>query len=168
MRREHIGTLVRPFNIVHEARQAGEAFDVTVMWDRNLGFSDSFEEYDDFATGEFGGWTTLNLNTQTSCPIAMGQATNIVSFPGCSTPEQPASVPPMVFNPNATTPSMEMDASVAAPDGAKTVLFQGAGNAKADKWLISPRPAIRDGYRLSFLAKAYTFYPESLEHRGVS
>lgn len=156
-------TIVAPFNISHEGVVNGDKMDVTVSWNRNFGFGDSFEDYDDFATGEFGGWMTLNNNMEPSYPIGLGSMSNIVNFPGCCTPSAMASVPPMVFNPHATVPAMSADMAILAPDGDKTVIFQGPQNAAADKWLISPCIAIREGYEMSVLAKAYSIYPERLE-----
>ncbi len=155
--------IVAPFNISHEGVVNGDKMDVTVSWNRNYGFEDSFEAYDDFATGTFGGWKTLNNNLDPSYPIGLGSMTNIVSFPGCSTTANMASVPPMVFNPHATVPAMSADVAILAPDGDKSVIFQGPQQAKADKWLISPQLSIYDGYEMSVLAKAYSIYPERLE-----
>jgi len=156
-------TIVAPFNVSHDEIAVHDGLvDVRLTWNRNLGFSDGFEEYDDFATGSFGGWTTVDNNNQPSYPIGLGSQTNIVSFPGCSTPSAPAAVPPLVFNPAATQPSMAEDAAIQAPEGVKTVVFQGPQNAVADKWLISPKLTIREDYELSLLAKAY-YYPEKLE-----
>lgn len=156
--------IVAPFNITHEETGTHDGLvDVTLFWNRNLGFTDGFESYDDFATGSFGGWTTVDNNMEPSYPIGLGGASNIVSFPGCSTPTAPASVPPMVFNPNSTTPSMASDKAVAAPEGVKTIIFQGPQGAVADKWLISQKITIREDYEMSLLAKAYAIYPEKLE-----
>jgi len=159
-------TITAPFNLAHTGEPAAAGgTDVTVTWNRSYGFSDSFEDYDDFATGSFGGWTTLDRNTadQPSYPIGLGSMYNIVNFPGCSTTQNPASVPPLVFNPLSTEPSMSADQAVAAPTGIKTILFQGPQGAAADKWLISPALEIREKYELRVTAKAYAFYPETLE-----
>ncbi len=158
-----VETLVKPFNITADTEQDGNLFNVTLKWNQDLGFTDSFEAYDDFATGSFGTWTTLNLNTQPSYPIGLGSQTNIIRFPGCSTPEAPASVNPVVFNPFATTPSMESDYAIHAPDGVKSIAFFGPQQAIADKWLISPALTVGDGYELKFMAKAYAMYPEALQ-----
>ena len=156
-------TIVAPFNISHESVINGDKMDVTVSWNRNYGFEDSFEDYDDFATGVFGGWTTINNNVDPSYPIGLGSMTNIVRFPGCSTTSSMASVPPMVFNPHSTVPAMSADAAILAPDGDKSVIFRGPQQAVADKWLISPQLSLYDGYEMSVLAKAYSIYPERLE-----
>lgn len=156
-------TLVKPFNITAETTQEGDLFDVTVRWNQDLGFTDSFEDYEDFATGTFGQWSTLDFNTQPSYPIGLNSQSNIVTFPGASTPAAPAAVPPVVFNPFTTTPSMESDYAIHAPEGVKSVAFFGPQQAIADKWLISPALAIGDGYQLKFLAKSYDIYPEALQ-----
>lgn len=155
-------TITAPFNVVHEEVSSEDGLvDVMVTWNRNLGFADSFEEYSDFSTGNFGGWSTADHNSEPSYPIRLGA--NIVTFPGSSTPNAPVPVPPMVFNPYTTSPTMAQDAAILAPDGIKTIIFQGPQNAKADKWLISPKLTIREAYELSLVAKAYTIYPETLE-----
>ncbi len=70
---------------------------------------------------------------------------------------------PVVFNPFATTPSMESDYAIHAPDGVKSIAFFGPQQAIADKWLISPALTVGDGYELKFMAKAYAMYPEALQ-----
>lgn len=157
-------TLYKPFNLTVDAEeQADGSFNALAKWNQNLGFADGFESYSDFATGSFGGWITKDLNEPTaySYPIKFGNS--IVIFPGCSTVQNPACVPPMVFNPAATSPSMTEDVAVKAPEGEKTVIFQGPQAASADKWLISPAIEVRDDYELSVLAKSYPTYPETLE-----
>lgn len=156
-------TIVTPFNLAHESVVNGEGEDVTVSWNRNYGLTDSFESYDDFATGEFGGWKTVNNNETASYPIGLGSMTNIVTFPGASTPQVMNSVPPMVFNPHSTVPAMSQDVAVHAVTGDKTVIFMGPQNSVADKWLISPKVTVREAYEFSVAAKAYTFYPETIE-----
>lgn len=157
--------LTAPLNLTVESihNEVEDTHAVTLNWNQDLGFAESFEAYDDFATGEFGGWTTVNNNQKASYPIALGSASNIVTFPGASTPANPASVAPMVFNPEATQPSMADDAAVKAADGVKSILFQGPQADVADKWLISPLVKINDRYEWTLAAKAYTFYPETLE-----
>lgn len=158
--------ITAPFNVAHSSEEGADGLaDVTVTWNRNYGFYDSFEEYDDFATDYFGGWTTRDRNTmeQYSYPIGLGSMYNIVTFPGCSTTSAPACVPPLVFNPLTTLPSMASDPAVAAPTGEKTILFQGPQGARADKWLISPEISVREGYEFSVVAKAYAIYTETLE-----
>lgn len=155
-------TIVTPFNITvnSEETEAGK-FDVTVKWNQVLGFADSFEDYDDFATGSFGDWTTVDNNTEPSYPIGLNGS--IVTFPGACTSADVVPVPPMVFNPFSTQPSMESDVAIYAPDGVKSVLFMGPQKAVADKWLISPAITVREDYEWSLVAKAYDIYPETLE-----
>lgn len=154
--------VIDPYNITADTDDAGN---VTLSWNRELGFVDSFEEYEDFATGEFGGWRTVDRDQLPVYPIGLGSTSNIVGFPGSGTATNPAAVAPMVFNPWKTEPAMlPTDAAIAAPDGDKSVIFFSPQMARADKWLISPLFEIRDRYKVSFLAKAYSpVYPESME-----
>ncbi|MGM9862092.1 MAG: choice-of-anchor J domain-containing protein, partial [Muribaculaceae bacterium] len=155
-------TIVKPFNITADSEETALGiFDVTFNWNKDLGFADSFEEYDDFATGSFGDWTTIDNNVDPSYPIALNG--EIVTFPGASTTNAPASVPPMVFNPEATEPSMGEDPGAVAPTGQKTVIFMGPQQAQADKWLISPAITVREDYVWTVSAKSYDYYPETLE-----
>lgn len=155
-------TIVKPFNITADSEETELGiFDVTFNWNKDLGFTDSFEEYDDFATGSFGDWTTIDNNVDPSYPIALNE--QIVTFPGASTRQVAVSVPPMVFNPEATEPSMGEDPGVIAPSGKKTVIFMGPQGASADKWLISPAINVREDYLWSVTAKSYAYYPETLE-----
>lgn len=157
-------TLVKPFNLTADSEeQADGTFNVLARWNQDLGFADGFESYADFATGTFGNWKTLDLNEPTAFSYPISLNGKIITFPGCSTTDQPRSVAPMVFNPAATTPSMSEDIAVKAPEGEKLVIFQGPQAATADKWLISPSIEVRDDYEWSFLAKSYPTYPETIE-----
>lgn len=154
--------VIDPYNITAESDGTGN---VTLRWNRELGFLDSFEEYDDFAAGEFGEWKTIDKDQLPVYPIGLGSTSNIVSFPGSGNATNPTAIAPMVFNPWKTEPAMlPTDAAIAAPDGDKSVIFFSPQMARADKWLISPLFEIRDKYEVSFLAKAYSsVYPESFE-----
>lgn len=157
-------TLVTPFNLTADAEEQQDGtFNVLARWNQDLGFADGFESYADFATGNIGNWKTLDRNEATAYSYPISLNGNIINFPGCSTPTEPRSVAPMVFNPAATTPSMIEDTAVKAPQGDKLVIFQGPQAASADKWLISPSIEVRDDYEWSFLAKSYPTYPETLE-----
>ena len=154
--------IVTPYNIT---ATTGEDGSTTLRWNQELSFTDSFEDYDDFATGTFGQWKSIDRDQQPVYPIALGSQTNIVSFPGSGTATNPKAVAPMVFNPWNTKPAMlPTDPAIAAPTGDKTVIFFSPQRAKADKWLISPLLDIHDDYLLSVKAKGYTsMYPESME-----
>ncbi|MBQ9203644.1 MAG: choice-of-anchor J domain-containing protein [Prevotella sp.] len=161
--------IITPYNITvtvtaPDDSPSGEAL-YTLRWNQQLLFSDSFEEYDDFATGTFGQWKTIDADQQPVYPIALNSIDNIVSFPGSGTAGQPTAIAPMVFNPWHTTPAMlPTDAAIKAPTGDKTVIFFSAQQARNDKWLISPLFDIHDDYALNVTAKGYSgMYPESLE-----
>lgn len=154
--------ILAPYNIT--AKQ-GDNGSLTLRWNQELVFSDSFEEYDDFATERFGEWISVDRDQQPVYPIGLGSTSNIVSFPGSGTANNPRAVPPIVFNPWHTTPPMlPTDQAIAAPTGDKTVVFFSPQRVKADKWLISPLLDIHNGYTLSVKAKGYAAaYPESME-----
>ena len=153
--------IIDPYNIT---ATRGDDGIYTLRWNQELIFSDSFEDYDDFATGSFGDWLSIDADEVPVYPIALGSMTNIVAFPGSGTANNPTAIAPMVFNPWHTTPAMlPTDKAIAAPTGDKTVIFFSSQRAYSDDWLISPLLDIHEGYQLSVKAKAYSTYPESLE-----
>lgn len=155
--------LFLPYNITVDLTEEGAVYDALVKWNQDLGFSDSFEDYGDFVTGEFGEWLTVDNDKLPVYPIALGSASNIVSFPGSGDAYNPTAIAPMVFNPYKTVPAMApTDPAIMAPTGDKTVIFFSPQMAQADKWLISPAQTIRDGYVWQLTAKAYAQYPESV------
>lgn len=155
--------LFLPYNITVDLTEEGTVYDALVKWNQDLGFSDSFEDYGDFVTGEFGEWQTVDNDKLPVYPIALGSASNIVSFPGSGDAYNPTAIAPMVFNPYKTVPAMApTDPAIMAPTGDKTVIFFSPQMAQADKWLISPAQTIRDGYVWQLTAKAYAQYPETV------
>jgi len=156
--------IVNPYNITVDSKATGvNANQVTAKWNQNISFSDDFESYKDFATGTFGKWNTYDLDQHICYPIGLGSASNIVTFPGASTPSNPCAVPPMIFNPWNTVPAMmPTDKAVMAPSGDKTVIFFSPQNNGANKWLVSPEITIREGFVCRFTAKAYSEYVESM------
>ena len=98
-------------------------------------------------------------------PIALGSITNIISFPGSGTSDNPLPLAPIVFNPwNTEPPMLPTDPAVAAPTGDKTIAFFSPQRARADKWLISPLIEIREGNVLEVTLKSYeAMYLESVE-----
>lgn len=155
--------LFLPYNITVDLTEEGAVYDALVKWNQDLGFSDSFEDYGDFVTGEFGEWLTVDNDKLPVYPIALGSASNIVSFPGSGDAYNPTAIAPMVFNPYKTVPAMApTDPVIMAPTGDKTVIFFSPQMAQADKWLISPAQTIRDGYVWQLTAKAYAQYPETV------
>lgn len=158
--------IIDPYNITVDVTEGDDGLlSAVVGWNQNLLFNESFEDYDDFATGEIGQWKSIDLDGMPVYPIGLGSAQNIVSFPGSGTPNNPTAIAPMVFNPWHTVPAMlPTDPAVAAPTGDKTIVFFSPQQAKADKWLISPELEIRDEFVWKFTAKSYTpTYPESFE-----
>lgn len=154
--------IMAPYNVTSMLDEAG---DLNLRWNQILGFSDSFEDYDDFATGTFGDWISLDLDGMPVYPVALGSQTNIVSFPGSGNAANPKPLAPMVFNPWLTTPAlMPSDPAFGAPTGDKEMVFFSAQKGKSNKWLISPKLDIYRNYELKFKAKAYTNqYQETFE-----
>ena len=154
--------ILDPWNITVTQGDDGS---LSLRWNQELMFSDSFEDYVDFATGSFGEWLTIDRDQQPVYPIALGSATNIVSFPGSGTAANPTAIAPMVFNPWKTSPAMlPTDPAIAAPTGDKSIIFFSPQRTTADKWLISPLLDIHENYVLLVTAKGYSeLYPESIE-----
>lgn len=156
--------VLTPYNITADMTTAEDGTTTAVLkWNQNLGFEDSFEAYDDFSTGEFGGWKSVDNDKMPVYPISLSGA--IISFPGSGTQASPTAIPPIVFNPAATVPAMvPTDPAMYAPDGDKYIVFFSPQGSKADKWLISPELPVYEGYDLKVTAKSYTdTYPESME-----
>lgn len=160
-----IEKIVKPYNITVDVTPTGvDQNDVLMKWNQNISYTEDFESYSDFATGRFGAWRTYDLDNHICYPIGLGSATNIVTFPGASTPSNPSAVPPMVFNPWKTDPPMmPTDKAVMAPSGDKTIIFFSPQGNGANKWLISPEILIREDFVCRFTAKAYSEYKESME-----
>lgn len=157
--------IITPYNITADVQSVTKNNStVTLKWNQNLSFSDSFEDYADFMQYRFGGWRSYDLDGHTVYPIGLGSSSNIVTFPGASTTSTPRAIAPIVFNPWATTPPMmPTDQAVAAPTGKKTVVFFSPMQNGANKWLISPEVTVRDNFVCRFTAKAYGQYVESME-----
>lgn len=154
--------VIAPYNLVINNDEKGNT---VIKWNQKLLFTDSFETYDDFATGEFGDWKTYDVDKNPVYPIGLGSTSNIVSFPGSGDATNPRAIGPMVFNPWKTNPAMlPTDEAIQAPTGDKTVIFFSAQRGLSDKWLVSPEIEINNDYKLTVKAKAYTsMYTESLE-----
>jgi hypothetical protein len=153
-----------PYNITADITPNGTGGSkVTLKWNQDLAFADSFEDYPDFATGSFGQWTSLDLDGHAVYPISLNGS--LISFPGSGTQQSPTAIAPIVFNPYTTVPAMmPTDQAMKPVSGNKEILFFSPQQYTADKWLISPQLDIRDGYELSVVAKSYSeMYPEQLE-----
>lgn len=152
--------IITPYNITADTDESGATL---LRWNRDLGFTDSFEEYRDFATGSFGEWISIDADGMPVYPISLNNA--LIVFPGSGNATNPQPCAPMVFNPWKTEPAMlPADPAIAAPTGDKTVIFFSPQRAVANKWLVTPLLTIRSGFKFSMKAKGYTNqYPESME-----
>ena len=151
-------TISAPFNLDYEVtpNESGDT-DVELRWNRNLGFRDSFEDYEDF-TQEIGDWTVLDIDKMPTYAFSIGGVT-------ISKPESRGLVGAMVFNPYSTEPvEAAQDNLFIAPDGDKYVMFNSPEMAQSNDWLISPTIKIGQDYVLRFSAKSYQdMYPGSFE-----
>lgn len=161
-----VDRVLSPYNVTADLTAETDGTVTAVMkWNQELNFYDSFEDYDDFATGSFGDWISLDEDKNPVYPVALGSQSNIISFPGSGTGTNPTAIAPIVFNPWNTTPAMlPTDVAMQAPTGEKEIVFFSAQQATNDKWLISPEITIREAQYLSVTAKSYSSaYPETLE-----
>lgn len=147
----------QPYNLTADITKNDDAtIDALLRWNQELGWSDDFEEYPDFAQ-TFGQWTVYDGDQMITYPVGDANQ-NIYYFPG--TGEKMACV---VWNARATEPSMEGDYAAYAPQGERCIAFFSPQQAKANDWLISPKIKIYNDYVLRFDLKAYTdFYTETL------
>ena len=137
-----------PFNVLHEIEQRGDFYDVTLWWNRDLGFTEGFESYPDF-TQNIGDWTVYDVDLMPTYAMSVNGTVLTV-------PESRGKIGAMVFNPAATRPvSAAEDGYFIAPEGDKYVMFSSAESAESDDWLISPDVRIGEGYVLRFTAKSY-------------
>ena len=167
---ELIERIFTPYNISADVVDDEQgAYTVTVKWNQDLGFSDSFEDYDDFAQESFGDWLSVDVDKMPAMPIALGTTSNYVqvTFPGASTTDNLTEIAPIVFNPSMTEPSLSVDPWFTPVSGNKEIIFfnpygDQVNITPTDKWLISPLQAVRDNYVVRFWAVGYD-WPEELE-----
>lgn len=152
--------IISPSNITSDLTPVEGKTNVLLKWNQDLGFSEGFEDYPDFSQ-TLGEWTTVDIDKMPPYGISLGDTE--ISFPGV---KQASAC--MVFNAKSTTPSMEADGAILAPEGDKCIIFFSAQSGQSNDWLITPIQKVRDGYFLRFLAKSYSgMYPETFEI-GVS
>ena len=154
--------ITAPYNLSVDFsyRDTDKKTDVLFRWNQDLGWSDSFEEYDDFAT-QFGGWATFDKDRLRPYGITINNT--YISIPGL---EQGFS-PLLVFNPEKTTPRCDSDAFLNTVFGKKYIMFFGVQSNLSDDWLVSPKQKINKGYVAHFYVHVYpsmaTVYPETIK-----
>lgn len=147
-----------PYNIIYQTSANDDgSYDVAFSWNRDLGFRESFEDYEDF-TQQIGEWTVLDIDRMPTYAFSVGDAL-------ITKPAMREEVGAMVFNPFTTEPvQAALDALFLAPDGIKYAMFNSAEAARSDDWLISPTLRIGRDYVLRFSAKSYSYiYPGLFE-----
>jgi len=157
--------IITPYNITVDQTENGSLVNLSVKWNQNLGFRDSFEAYEDFAVGAFGGWISIDNDKMPTYGISYDGGQTLVSFPGSGTASAPTAIAPIVFNPFKTEPAMAPgDGRMVPPTGDKMAVFFSPQRAQADKWLISPAQVVRDNYVWRFSARTYaSMYAEEFE-----
>ncbi len=160
-----IENIIVPFNITADVVEREGNYDVNLKWNQDLGFYDSFEDYDDFEQSKIGDWISVDVDQMPAYPISFGGTE--VTFPGSSNSGSTKPIAPIVFNPWKTKPSMEQDGMILPTDGNKEILFfnpqsNNVNFFQTDKWLISPEQKIRENYVVRFNATGYDF-SETLE-----
>lgn len=153
-----IERIIRPYNLYVDISRKDTLCEGLLLWNRDLGFHDSFEDYEPF-TQQFDNWTTLDLDNGTNYAIGLGEA-NIqmgeFGFSGKSSA--------MIFNPYETTPAVDVDTYFLAYDGVQYVVFFSPQGGQADDWLISKALEIGHDWVVRYWGKAYSEqYPETIE-----
>ena len=154
--------ITAPYNLSVDFsyRDTDKKTDVLFRWNQDLGWSDSFEEYDDFAT-QFGVWATFDKDRLRPYGITINNTH--ISIPGLEQGESPV----MVFNPEKTTPRCDSDAFLNTVFGKKYIMFFGVQSNLSDDWLVSPKQKINKGYVAHFYVHVYpsmaTVYPETIK-----
>lgn len=137
-----IETIVKPYNL--EADCNGNSCVFT--WNNIPSIFDDFDRYDDFeinAPGSFN-WTYIDGDAAITAAIAE------YDFPGAGAP-----MAYIVFNPNATTPSvLDVDPIWAAHSGDKYLASFCASPAPNDDWIISPALSYNEPIVISFWARS--------------
>ena len=153
-----IERIIRPYNLYVDISRKDTLCEGLLVWNRDLGFHDSFEDYEPF-TQQFDNWTTLDLDTGVNYAISLGGATIQMGEFGSSGKSSA-----MIFNPYETTPAVDVDTYFLAYDGVQYVVFFSPQGGQADDWLISKPLEIGHDWVVRYWGKAYNEqYPETIE-----
>ena len=153
-----IERIIRPYNLFVDITRRDTVCNGVLLWNRDLGSHESFEEYAPF-TQHFDNWTTLDLDTGVNYAIGLGGATIQMGDFGFSGKSSA-----MIFNPYETTPAVDADTYFLAHDGAQYVVFFSPQGGQADDWLISKPLEIGHNWVVRYWGKAYSEqYPETVE-----
>lgn len=149
---------IRPYNLNVDLTYRDNIYYGLLMWNRNLGFHDSFEAYAPF-TQTFDNWTTIDGDGGENYAIGLGGVTVTMGDYGVN--GQSAA---LIFNPYLTTPAVYIDTYFLPQDGEQYVVFLCPQRQKADDWMISKKIKIEKNWVIRFWAKAYSEqYPETVD-----
>lgn len=153
-----IEQIIQPYNLNVELTHKDTVCHGLLVWNRDLGFSDSFEAYEPFAQ-QFENWTTLDADTGISYAISLGGVTIEMGEFGIN-----GKTSAMIFNPYSTTPAVGVDTYFMAQDGDQYIAFFSPQGGVANDWLIAHPIEIGDNWVVRYWGKAYSAqYPETVE-----
>lgn len=149
---------IRPYNLHIDITCQEGIYNGLLIWNRDLGFYDGFEDYTPF-TQTFDNWTTIDGDGGTNYMISLGGAN--ISMGDYGTTGQSAA---LIFNPYLTTPATYVDTYFLPQEGEQYLMFFSPQLATADDWLISKKIKIGNNWVVRFWAKAYSEqYPETID-----
>ncbi|PLX23661.1 MAG: hypothetical protein C0599_04045 [Salinivirgaceae bacterium] len=137
---ELIETILEPYGLI----VAQEGYNANFSWNNALGFSDSFEDYEDFNYTDFGGYTLVD-----------GDGGSAYGFQGVDFPNTGYVGSYIVFNPSLTTPALT-DPEFQPVTGDKYLVCFASQTPPNDDWLITPEVTAANGMEVSFMAKSIT------------
>lgn len=150
--------IIRPYNLYAELTREGDTCRGTLMWNRNIGFQEGFEDYEAF-TQTFDNWTTYDGDEGTNYAISLGGYTITMGEYGSSNKSSA-----LIFNPFLTTPAVYQDTYFLPREGDQYAVFFCPQGKKADDWLVSKKIKAESNWVIRFWAKAYSEqYPETVD-----
>ncbi len=150
--------IIRPYNLYAEVTRQEDAYRGTLMWNRNLGFHEGFEDYEAF-TQTFDNWTTYDGDGGTNYAISLGGYTITMGDYGSSNQSSA-----LIFNPYMTSPAVYQDTYFLPREGEQYVAFFCPQGKKADDWLVAKKIKVESNWVVRFWAKAYSEqYPETVD-----
>ncbi|MGN1240683.1 MAG: choice-of-anchor J domain-containing protein, partial [Paludibacteraceae bacterium] len=145
-----IERIIRPYNLYVDITRRDTLCEGLLVWNRDLGFHDSFEDYEPF-TQQFDNWTTLDLDNGTNYAIGLDKVNIQMGEFGTSGKSSA-----MIFNPYETTPAVDVDTYFLAYDGVQYVVFFSPQGGQADDWLICKPLEIGQDWVVRYWGKAYS------------
>lgn len=103
-----VDNVLDPYNVTADLSSGDNGTTTAIMkWNQELAISDSFESYDDFATGSFGDWISLDEDNQPVYGISLNGYE--IAFPRFGNTKQPQGDCSVGFQPVADNSSHVAD-----------------------------------------------------------